>query len=451
LGCTTGTCAGFFGLGSWLFEDFTDLYSVPEQTMEMSYIVPAAVTAVVVFSTLTNYLSCRKLLVQNASEILKPEVPKAGGAGGFEKIFLWKYLSFATKWNLRDININRVRSIMGVFGVVICSSVLMGAFGFDEILNSQDDWIYNDLRPANYTINLSEDSGYSWAYDYSREFMGQMVMVSDAELTSRTDSRLFTVTVVDEGNLYHVQNEKREYLNIPGFGAIISTKAADTLGVKAGDTLSFRLAAEKKTYSINVTDICKAPDVQGIILSRNCFEKLGGYFEPRTIYTNMTVPDSYAANRKEITGVISKKEYIRALKRTTQGLNEVVMVIIVIGIIVGFTSMYNMGILSYMEKTRDIATLKVLGFATGKIRWILQQQNLFITGLGTILGIPIGLLYIDLLIDTMNPTADFMVDLSYVPYVRMILFSFVLSIIVNGQISRRVKSINMVEALKGVE
>ena len=451
LGCLTGSISGHYVLGGWLLGDLDEIYSVPGWTMEMSYLVPLICVSVVLCSGFANYLSCRRLLVLNASEILKPEAPSSGGAGMIEKTFLWKHLSFATRWNFRDIRNNRVRSVMGVFGVMICSSVLMGAFGFDEILNEQVDWVFYDLRPAEYTINLSDDSGYSWAYDYAREYKGQMVMVSNIELMSRTDSRLFTLTVVDSGNLYRVQNKNREYLRIPSYGAIISNKAADVLGVGKGGTVNFRLPSEKKIYTVQVTDICIAPDVQGIIMSRNCYEKLGGYFEPRTVYTDMTVPVSYANDRREVTGVLSKTVQIRALLRTSQSMNEMVIVIIIIGMIVGFTGMYNTGMMSYIEKTRDVATLKVLGFATNKIRWILQQQNLILTGLGTVVGIPIGMLYIKLLIESMDPTSDYLVDLSYVPYLKMVLFSFGLSVVVNSLISTRVKSINMVEALKGVE
>ena len=251
-----------------------------------------------------------------------------------------------------------------------------------------------------------------------------MVMVTNAELLSRTDSRLFTVTVVDNGNLYRVQNEKREYLNIPQYGAIISNKAAEALKIKKGSNVSFRLPTEKKIYTVSVADICKTPDVQGIVISRDCFEKMGGYFDPKTVYTDMTVPVSIASDRREVTGVISRSELIRALIRGMETMNEMVIVIIIIGMITGFTGMYNTGIMSYIEKTRDVATLKVLGFATNKIRWILQQQNLFLTGAGTILGIPVGHLYIRYLIDSMDPTADYIVDLSYLPYVKMVAFTF---------------------------
>lgn len=451
VGSLSGLISGYYILGSWLIYDFGYYYTVPGWQMEMSPVVPLVLVFLVLSSGIANYLSCRSLLVLNASEILKPEAPKSGGAGAVERTFIWRFLSFATRWNLRDININRFRSVMGVFGVVICSSVLMGAFGFDEILNDQEEWIYTDLRPAAYTINLADGSGYPWAYDYAKKYKGQMVMVTNAELISRTDNRLFTVTVVDEGNLFRVQNADRRFLEIPGYGALVSHKAAEALGISRGDNVDFRLPTQKKVYTVPVVDFCVAPDVQGIIISRNCFEKLGGYFEPATVYTDMTVPAVHDAEGARISGVLSKKEQIRAYKRSASGMSEMVVVIIIIGMIVGFTGMYNTGTMSYIEKTRDVATLKVLGFPTNKIRWILQQQNLILTGLGTIIGIPNGLWYINLLIDSMDPTSDLIVDLSFVPYLKMVLFSFGLSMLVNALISARVKSIDMVEALKGVE
>ena len=152
-----------------------------------------------------------------------------------------------------------------------------------------------------------------------------------------------------------------------------------------------------------------------------------------------------------VSGVNSREKYVAALKRNNASTAELVYVIVVIGIIIGFVAMYNTGVLSFAEKMRDVATLKVLGFPTNKIRWILQQQNLFITGVGTLIGIGVGLVLIRVLMNSLDPSGDFLVDLSATPYLLAILFSFVVSVAVNGIISTKVKSINMVEALQGVK
>jgi hypothetical protein len=406
---------------------------------------------IVLLTGFSNYISCRKLLVLNASEILKPEAPKVSKSGRFEKTVIWRKLSFATRWNLRDMNINRGRTIMGSVGVALCSSLLMGSFGIMECFSMQENWIYRQLRPAQYTINMSEENSYSQAYDYAKQFNGQMVMISNAEISSTVNSRLLYLTVTDDGNLYRFQDGNGEYVDVPDHGALLTARAGRMLNVGKGDTISFRLPSQKKEFSINIVGIVTSPDTQGIVLSRSCYERLGGSFEPSSVYTNMSVPKTYETTRKDIGGVIPLKDYISAYRKSTAGDNDMVYIIVVIGIIVGFVSMLNMGILSFMEKTRDVATLKVLGFQSKRIRWILQQQNLFITGLGALAGLPFGLMYIDMLMDQIDPSGDFLLKLSLVPYLEAIFFSFVVSVIVNGLISTRVNTINMVEALKGVE
>lgn len=451
IGSIIGAIAGHYIFGRWLFEDYEELFDSPIRNMETSFLVPAAILTIVILTGFSNFLSCRKLLILNASEILKPDAPKVTNAGPLEKTFIWKKLSFASRWNLRDMNINKGRTIMGMVGVALCSSLLMASFGAMEIFSMQEDWIFNKLKPAEYTISLASDSSFSEAYDHARRYDGQMVMIADVEISRGKNSRLYTVTVVDDGNLYRFQDENAEFVDVPEYGALLSSKAAKTLGADRGDNINFRLPGQKKEYTIYVAGLYTSPENQGIVLSRDCYEKLGGYFEPSTIYTNMTVPKSYETTRKEITGVVNKEEYIHAYRKANENNNDMIYIIVAIAVIVGFVAMFNMGILSFMEKARDIATLKVLGFASDRIRWILQQQNLLLTGIGSVAGLPFGIVYLDHLMDKVDPTGDFLIRLSAKPYLMAVLFSFVVSTAVNGIISTRVNVINMVEALKGVE
>ena len=104
-----------------------------------------------------------------------------------------------------------------------------------------------------------------------------------------------------------------------------------------------------------------------------------------------------------------------------------------------------------MEKIREIATLKVLGFPTTRIRWILQQQNLVITGVGVILGMPLGVQLLGIIVDEEDPKYDFFLQTTIYPYIYAFILTFVLSVVINAILSSKVKAINMVEALKGVD
>ncbi|MBP3262544.1 FtsX-like permease family protein, partial [Pseudobutyrivibrio sp.] len=113
---------------------------------------------------------------------------------------------------------------------------------------------------------------------------------------------------------------------------------------------------------------------------------------------------------------------------------------------------YNLGVLSYIEKVREIATMKVLGFQSMNIRFILMQQNLTVTGLGAIIGVPLGYLSLTAMLDAfLLDDSDLIMDLSLLPFIVAIIGTFLVSVLINIVVTAKINEINMVEALKGVE
>ena len=452
IGGITGAIGGWWTLGTYVHGLMDEYYSNPFSRMEVSGKVVFMIFLISAMAGVTNYFACRKLLVQRASEILRPEPPAVMGAGAFEKTPIWKFLDFATRWNYRDINRNRMRTAGGILGVTICTMLLFTAFGANELSNFNESWEYDELTPADYTVGFEEGTGYGTVYDYARQYNGQMVENKEGEITSKNASLLYNISIADEGNLYRFENEQGEYVKLPDYGIAISYKAADALGIVQDDVISFKFSGEPAVYQVRVGLIYKTPVTQGAAMSRKFLESLGAEFKPNLLYTGMTVPGEYVTDRKEITSVFSKEAYLLAYRKKKASMSADIMYIMVIAVIIGVVVMYNLGIMSFTEKTREIATLKVLGFPTGKIRWILQQQNIFVTGLGTVVGLFAGSKILRFMMIQLDVDSDFMyAKMSITPYIIAFLLSFVLSLAVNGIISVKVKDINMVEALKGVE
>ncbi|MBQ5533986.1 MAG: ABC transporter permease, partial [Lachnospiraceae bacterium] len=451
-GGITGALAGWWTMGKYIHGLMNMYYSNPYDRMEVSSTAVVMMLIIAVMAGGTNYLSCRKLLVQRASDILRPEPPVVMGAGALEKTPLWKKLGFATRWNLRDINRNRMRTVGGLLGVSLCTMLLFTAFGANELIKANESWEYDELTPAGYTVGFAEGTGYGGVYDYAMQYKGQMVENREAELTFGDMSKLYNVSIADEGNLYHFENADGEYVKLPDYGIAMSHKAAELMGVKKDDIIRFSFSGEPAVYSARVNLIYKSPVVQGIAMSRKYLESLGAEFRPNVLYTDMTVPASYVVDREEVTSVFSKEAYIKSLRARKASMDTTVTYIMVIAVVIGVVVMYNLGIMSFTEKTREIATLKVLGFPTKKIRWILQQQNIIITGIGTVIGLIAGSKTLVFMMVQIDVDSDFMfAKMSMVPAIIAFLVSFVLSIAVNEIISLKVKDINMVEALKGVE
>ncbi len=451
LGSVSGAVAGWFILGSLINGYYLEYYIIPGIGMKVSLRIVFVIALLVLLSGFTCFLSCRKLLTKRASEILRPEPPRESGAGALEKTPIWKRLSFATKWNIREIYRNRVRTAAGVLGITLTSGLMLTSFGANDLFKRAENWEYCELNPASYVITFERGTDYGTVYDYSRKYNGQMLEEKEAELISGDNSIVLSMTVADKGNLARFQDEHGNYIDLPEDGIAISRRAAGQLNVKAGDMLSFRHTDGSGEGRERIKLIYISPGNQGIAMRRSVYEGLGFSFTPGTLYTDMTVPINLSADRDEVAGVVSKESLIRAMRRQNAGTSEETVYSMTIAVIVGIIAMYNLGVLSFIEKVREIATLKVLGFETERIRWILQQQNIIITGTGTALGLSMGQRILITMMSSLSVDDDYIYRISLSSYLMAFFLSFVLSLIVNTIISSKVKSIDMVEALKGVE
>lgn len=449
-GCILGAVAGWFSLGQYILDIMAEYYCNPYQRLEVSPRVIIVILAVVGMSALTNYLSCRGILSLSASEILVPEPPRVAGAGIIEKTFFWNKLSFASRWNIRDINRNRIRTLAGIVGVTLCTALMLTAFGMDELNKGVVEWQYSRLTPSDYQIGFAAETDYGTVYEYSRQYKGQMVEKVQTDITKDDSRGLYHITVMDEGNLYRFQDAEGKYIKLPDNGAAASSRVMEEMNLKIGDIVTFRIPGVKEKFKVRINTVYKEPYEQGIAMKRSFYESIKGEFKPNQLFTNMTVPAWYVTEREEITSVFSKDEYIRSYKLKSQATNLEVYYVMTIAVLLGIVVMYNLGVLSFAEKVREVATLKVLGFSTGNIRWILNQQSIIIDGAGTLTGLILGKKLLVFAMSNLDYSADYIYRISYIPYLLSVLISFVLSIVVNSIISSKVKTINMVDALKGV-
>jgi putative ABC transport system permease protein len=104
-----------------------------------------------------------------------------------------------------------------------------------------------------------------------------------------------------------------------------------------------------------------------------------------------------------------------------------------------------------MERYRELATLKVVGFKDKRIGGILISQNVWLTILGILIGIPLGALILNLLIVVMASEYELKMVIGAVTYIVSVLLTFGVSLVVSILVSKKNKKIDMVEALKGAE
>lgn len=450
LGGVLGSLLGRLLIPQLFLGSMTAYFILPAwyQLLSWKSLVANALSVLVCSSV--SFLSCRKELKDMPAVTLRPASPKNLKHSLLEKSKLWLSMNFSTQWNIRDVLRNKSRSLMGILGVAGCAMLLLGAFGAYDCCIGLVDWQYTRLVTGQNKVNFSLNTSDLEKRQMAQTYKGQLLQEGSCEFRVGDTVKTGTITVTEEGNYLHYENTKQEEIKLPKDGIAMTSKMADLLGVQVGDTFEWHIVGEKKWETGQVAALYQAATGQGITMDKEVYEDFRYDFHPTSFYTNMSIP-SYIKDGDVVAGVISIEQARSDLAKNMEMMYIMVGVLIVAAVLLGLVVLYNMGVLSFMEKTREVATLKVLGFSTKRIRKILQQQNIWITVIGIVIGLWLGYWLLVVMMGTMSDDMDMPVTVNLLSYLYAIVGTGLVSLSVNRMLSGRVKTICMVDALKGVE
>ena len=418
----------------------------------MYFIIAAGIVAVCV---LASYISCRKLLRIKPAEALRPATPKKGKKCIFERLPFWKKLSFTSQYNLRDISRAKLRSFMCVIGTAVGMLLMVYAVGCNELLGSMIEINFNRVTVGEYQIKFSEDAKIENVDDMAEELDGEVVMMNQVEVAKEKNApsdekKKETITVLEGKNLYNILDLNNQIENLTPGTISISRKLAADLDVKVGDTVYWHLYTKNTWYEAKVGTIYRSLESQGIAYLREDYEKTGAEYTPSLLMTDDKAAKD-KANLDYVTGVNSKSEMQAAYEKSMEIMNMMVVMMAVFSILMIVVVLYNSGVLSFNERVKEFATLKVLGLRSSKIRRILSIQNLWLSIIGIIIGAPIGNVSLNAMINTNGENFDYNLMLAPVDYVIAGIFVMIISMLVSFMFSKRIRKLDMVETLKGVE
>lgn len=434
---------------------FANWYVVPglHSVFHPMYLIIAA--GIVAVCVLASYISCRKLLRIKPAEALRPAAPKKGKKCIFERLPFWKKLSFTSQYNLRDISRAKLRSFMCVIGTAVGMLLMIYAVGCNELLGSMIEINFNRVTVGEYQIKFSEDAKTETVDDMAEELDGEMVMMNQVEVAKEKNApsdkkKKETVTVLEGKNLYNILDLNNQVKKLTPGTIGISRKLAADLDVKEGDTIYWHLYTKNTWYEAKVGTIYRSLESQGIAYLREDYEKTGAEYTPSFLMTD----DKAAKDKADldyVTGVNSKSEMQAAYESSMEIMNMMVGMMAVFSILMIVVVLYNSGVLSFHERVKEFATLKVLGLRSSKIRRILSMQNLWLSIIGIIIGAPFGNVSLNAMINTNGENFDYNLMLAPVDYVIAGIFVMIISMLVSFMFSKRIRKLDMVETLKGVE
>ena len=429
------------------YPSMTSRYSLPvwHPGFDMSFVYVALI--MVLSSLLVSYLAARNISKENPANTMRPKAPNISTSGFLENSRIWNKANFNIRWNYRDAKRNKFRALMAIVGVMGCVALLISAFGMNDSMENIKHWEYDDISHFESKLIIESGASLSDIEDVKKEVNGSTIMEQAIEIKGHGNEKTASLLVLNDTTLISQTDKDGNSINLSSTDISLSAKTAESLNVGVGDTIEWHVVGSDDWVSCKITNIHGEPLSQGIILSKEKFDDLDLNYTPTSIITAENVD----GNHDSIKSITTLNEMKNNWDEMSGSVMMMVSILIFFAILLAIVVLYNLGILSFTEIEREIATLKVLGFKTGDLRKLLLTQNLVFTFIGFILGIPLGFYLMTLM---MNAAGD---SLYYIPSLTLgnILLSgvitFIVSIAVNLLFSSKIKNLNMVEALKDVE
>ena len=124
----------------------------------------------------------------------------------------------------------------------------------------------------------------------------------------------------------------------------------------------------------------------------------------------------------------------------------------IFAILLAIVVLYNLALLNFKERIKDIATLKVLGFNNKEIASSFLLEILILTIISSILGLFLGypLMYGVLVINE-NPLLSYIYHINIDSYLITLLLTGGFGVLINLLMSTFINKVKMVESLKAVD
>ena len=443
-----GAVLGPLILPQLFYPSMSSFYTLPEwkPSINSSFVILGMIITLMV--GLEIIISCYKILKEKPVESLKPKKIKIPKKSFIENFVFWNKCNFNTRYNIRDISRNKTRSTMAIIGSFGVTALLVCAFGMNENMNILGRWVYEDINTFNTKIEISEMLSDKQILEIKEKCNGEEVVEGQIEIKIDEEKVATGLKVLDEeSKLIKLTDKDTKVIELSKDDVAITYKISQKYGINIGDTIRWHIYGSPNWVEAEITKINRDPMSQGITIYKNTYEDLGYEFKPTSIITmKKDIENIYGI--KTIKSISDLRDSFDEL---TEAMNLMVYILVIAAVLLAVVVTYNLGILYFAETEREFATLKVLGMKTKKIFKLLVTQNIFLSFVGFIGGIPTGKWIMDV-IASMNGDAF---DMTTIVSVKNMVMSGAivigLLVIVNLIFLPKIKKINMVESLKGLE
>lgn len=402
LGGVLGVALGF-GEGELAVRTLLRYFNLPVLVFRFD---PAAAIAGVVAGLVAGALGAlsavRRVVRLPAAEAMQPEPPESFKATFIERLGLDRLVGVSGRMVLRDVERHPVRLALSALSVALATSIMLVGTTMTDSLDRAIDFQFTHVEREDLTLSFDRAR--------SAEGLRELSHVPGVTLAERTrfvpvrishgwhERDLAIIGVPRHAMLRQLLDMHGDPISPPIAGVTLSAPLAKILGVAPGDELDTDvLEAGRRHLRLRVAGFIddfsglsaymdldaleraldEPPTVTGALLSvrRGDLEDVTRRIEELPAVASFSEP---ALDREQFQSQMSD-----ALRATT-------VLLAAFASIISVGMVFNNARIALAVRSRDLATLRILGFTRGEVATVLLGEQALQLVLGVAAGLPLG-------------------------------------------------------------
>jgi len=347
------------------------------------------------------FTAVRRAISVPPAEAMRPEVPTRYRRSLLETPVVSRHLGTAGRMVLRNVMRHPLRAAASVFGIAFAVSILMIGFVFNDAIDRLMLTQFWEAERQDVTVNFIEPRDESARYALER-LPGVVAVEPQRTVAARIRSgyrdRYLAITGVSLNPRFkRIVDRDGGEIRMPPSGVVLSLTLANVLGVVPGDEITLEvLEGQRPTRRVQVTGL--VDDIMG----------LSAYMDMTTLHHMMREGDvansalllidhgqevKLAAALKTtpaVAGAGFKRAVLQSFRDVmAANMSVSILINLIFAGIIAFGVVYNAARVSLSERSRELASLRVLGFTRAEISLILMGE----LALVTFIALPVGGLF----------------------------------------------------------
>jgi hypothetical protein len=459
LGSIIGACLGILIFPNLLINTLQILFDFPK--LQTLFFISPLVTFSLVLLFLENivtFLTCWKIIQEKPASLLRPKAPKNITHSFIEHFSFWDKLNFGNKLVFFNIKLNKTRFLLSSIGIIFSVCLIISSVGLKFSLSEIIRTEFTSNRK--YDINASLSNPYNYKDDIKFNIDSLKSYDPYSVIQAQIESKTTKLNVLNNKNssIKLVDSHNKEINIDRANGIYISSKLMSELKIKTGDEIKLSivdLSGKNYIVKVKVSGSYLSYTSQGLYTTFNYLSRKGINIPVSSILIktkNIKKTAKSISDNPQFSTYTIKNRQKNDYNTASKSINDMIILMIVASALLLFTIIYNISSINIFERTRDIATEKVLGLKNSEISSLILKENLILVFFSTLLGSVISFKFYLILCKSLAPEdMAFPESLNWLSFPISFLLILIFLYTTNLFLKPKIKKINMLDSLKSTE